>query len=170
MSHINTIETAVDILEILHEKLSKLLSGGDTKAIQKIVISLGHICMKETSTSHLNIALNLIFSLCRSKVGMKNCYLVIVQCASWFLQFLVQWSKSLARCCLWFRCHICLMSAVLGWTGWGYPVCCWGGVIIYMGWCACDSWYHSQNKLYFTFHDFKLSYGRLELIMVKIWL
>ncbi|XP_044479857.1 proteasome adapter and scaffold protein ECM29-like [Mangifera indica] len=60
--------SSVDILEILHEKLSKLLSGGDTKAIQKIVISLGHICAKETSTSHLNIALNLIFSLCRSKV------------------------------------------------------------------------------------------------------
>ncbi|KAJ0102382.1 hypothetical protein Patl1_05580 [Pistacia atlantica] len=59
---------SVDILEILREKLSKLLSGGDTKAIQKIVISLGHICIKETSTSHLNIALNLILSLCRSKV------------------------------------------------------------------------------------------------------
>ncbi|KAJ4724481.1 Proteasome-associated ECM29 [Melia azedarach] len=59
---------SVGILETLQDKLSKLLSGDDTKAIQKIVISLGHICAKETSSSHLNIALNLIFSLCRSKV------------------------------------------------------------------------------------------------------
>ncbi|KAH9741795.1 ARM repeat superfamily protein [Citrus sinensis] len=59
---------SVDILEILHEKLSKLLSGDDTKAIQKIVIALGQICAKETSSLHLNSSLNLIFSLCRSKV------------------------------------------------------------------------------------------------------
>ncbi|KAJ9146595.1 hypothetical protein P3X46_028837 [Hevea brasiliensis] len=59
---------SVEILSLLHEKLSKLLSGDDIKAIQKIVISLGHICVKETSSSHLNIALDLIFSLCRSKV------------------------------------------------------------------------------------------------------
>ncbi|OMP08278.1 Armadillo-like helical [Corchorus olitorius] len=56
------------ILEVLNEKLSKLLSGDDTKAIQKIVISIGHMCVKETSTSHMKIALDLIFSLCRSKV------------------------------------------------------------------------------------------------------
>ncbi|KAH7560788.1 hypothetical protein JRO89_XS10G0102900 [Xanthoceras sorbifolium] len=60
---------SVDILEALHEKLKKLLSGGDNKAIQKIVVSLGHMCAKETSSSHLNIALNLIFSLCRCKVA-----------------------------------------------------------------------------------------------------
>ncbi|KAL9458549.1 hypothetical protein AB3S75_007422 [Citrus x aurantiifolia] len=59
---------SVDILEILHEKLSKLLSGDDTKAIQKIVIALGQICAKETSSLHLSSSLNLIFSLCRSKV------------------------------------------------------------------------------------------------------
>ncbi|XP_024047567.1 proteasome-associated protein ECM29 homolog isoform X4 [Citrus clementina] len=59
---------SVDILEILHEKLSKSLSGDDTKAIQKIVIALGQICAKETSSLHLNSSLNLIFSLCRSKV------------------------------------------------------------------------------------------------------
>ncbi|WCJ20554.1 Proteasome adapter and scaffold protein ECM29 [Euphorbia peplus] len=59
---------AVEILSLLHEKLSKLLSGEDIKAIQKIVISIGHICVKETSPSHLNTALDLIFSLCRSKV------------------------------------------------------------------------------------------------------
>lgn len=58
----------VSILEVLNEKLSKLLSGDDSKAIQKIVISLGHMCVKETSVSQLKIALDLIFSLCRSKV------------------------------------------------------------------------------------------------------
>ncbi|XVF04907.1 hypothetical protein REPUB_Repub05bG0125300 [Reevesia pubescens] len=58
----------VSILEVLNEKLSKLLSGDDNKAIQKVVISLGHICVKETSASHMKIALDLIFSLCRSKV------------------------------------------------------------------------------------------------------
>ncbi|KAK7856729.1 proteasome adapter and scaffold protein ecm29 [Quercus suber] len=58
----------VDILTVLHEKLRKLLSGDDIKAIQKIVISIGHICVKETASSHLNIALDLIFSLSRSKV------------------------------------------------------------------------------------------------------
>ncbi|XP_062082273.1 uncharacterized protein LOC133788708 [Humulus lupulus] len=59
---------SVDILTILHEKLRELLSGEDIKAIQKIVIAIGHICMKETSTSRLNLALDLIYSLCRSKV------------------------------------------------------------------------------------------------------
>ncbi|CAK7330671.1 unnamed protein product [Dovyalis caffra] len=60
--------SSVDILILLSGKLSKLLSGDDTKAIQKIVISLGHICAKETSPSLLSITLDLIFSLCRSKV------------------------------------------------------------------------------------------------------
>ena len=54
---------------MLRVKLSKLLSGDDMKAIQKIVIAIGHICVKETSTSRLNLALDLIISLCRSKVG-----------------------------------------------------------------------------------------------------
>lgn len=56
------------ILIILHDKLSKLILSDDIKAIQKIVISIGHICVKEVSSSHLDMALNLIFSLCRSKV------------------------------------------------------------------------------------------------------
>ncbi|XP_057441454.1 uncharacterized protein LOC130733331 isoform X2 [Lotus japonicus] len=56
------------ILITLNEKLSKLLLGDDIKAIQKSVISIGHICVKETSSTQLDIALNLIFSLCRSKV------------------------------------------------------------------------------------------------------
>ncbi|PIN26135.1 hypothetical protein CDL12_01113 [Handroanthus impetiginosus] len=60
--------TEVSIWTILHEKLSKLLSGDDIKAVQKTVIALGHMSMKESSSSHLNIALDLIFSLCRSKV------------------------------------------------------------------------------------------------------
>lgn len=58
----------VSVLSVLRDKLSKHLAGDDTKAIKKIVISLGHICMKEVSPSSLNIALELIFSLCRSKV------------------------------------------------------------------------------------------------------
>ncbi|KAK6119824.1 hypothetical protein DH2020_046449 [Rehmannia glutinosa] len=60
--------TAVVTWTLLHEKLSKLLSGDDIKAVQKTVIALGHMCVKESSSSHLNIALDLIFSLCRSKV------------------------------------------------------------------------------------------------------
>uniref|UniRef100_A0A2P2M9G4 Proteasome-associated protein ECM29 homolog isoform X1 n=1 Tax=Rhizophora mucronata TaxID=61149 RepID=A0A2P2M9G4_RHIMU len=59
---------SVHVLTYLHAKLSKLLSGDDNKAVQKIVIALGHICAKETSTSHLNTAIDLIFSLSRSKV------------------------------------------------------------------------------------------------------
>ncbi|CAL9127672.1 unnamed protein product [Musa textilis] len=56
------------ILTVLHQKLNKLLSGDDIKSIQKILISLGHISVKETSFEHVNCALDLIFSLCRSKV------------------------------------------------------------------------------------------------------
>ncbi|KAK7276642.1 hypothetical protein RIF29_17785 [Crotalaria pallida] len=56
------------ILVILCDKLSKLLSGDDIKAIPKIVISIGHICVNETSSTQLDVALKLIFSLCRSKV------------------------------------------------------------------------------------------------------
>ncbi|PKI57790.1 hypothetical protein CRG98_021857, partial [Punica granatum] len=57
-----------DIFMVIQEKLKKLLSGDDIKAIQKVVVSLGHICVKETSSSHLNMAIELIFSLCRSRV------------------------------------------------------------------------------------------------------
>ncbi|CAL5425499.1 unnamed protein product [Camellia sinensis] len=56
------------VLSVLHEKLTKLLSNDDIKAIQKIVLSLGHMSVNESSSSNLNIALDLIFSLCRSKV------------------------------------------------------------------------------------------------------
>ncbi|KAL5580309.1 hypothetical protein UlMin_012751 [Ulmus minor] len=63
-----TDSTPVDILTLVREKLSKLLSGDDIKAIQKTVIAIGHLCVKETSASRLNLALDLIFSLCRSKV------------------------------------------------------------------------------------------------------
>ncbi|KAE9606271.1 putative proteasome component Ecm29 [Lupinus albus] len=56
------------VLIILCDKLSKLLSGEDIKAIPKIVISIGHICVNETSSTQLDLALKLIFSLCRSKV------------------------------------------------------------------------------------------------------
>lgn len=62
-------QPAVSTWTLLREKLSKLLSGDDIKAIQKTAIALGHMCVKESSPSHLSIALDLIFSLCRSKVG-----------------------------------------------------------------------------------------------------
>ncbi|KAL6564798.1 hypothetical protein OROMI_016248 [Orobanche minor] len=61
--------TTVATWTLLHDRLSKLLSGDDIKAVQKTVIALGHMCVKESSLSHLNNALDLIFSLCRSKVG-----------------------------------------------------------------------------------------------------
>lgn len=57
------------ILTFLYERLSKLLAGNDIKAIQKIIISLGHISFVERSVEHLNKALDLIFGLCRSKVS-----------------------------------------------------------------------------------------------------
>ncbi|KAF8017205.1 hypothetical protein BT93_H2408 [Corymbia citriodora subsp. variegata] len=60
--------TSADIFMVIQEELRKLLSGDDTKAIQKIAVSLGHVCVKETSSSRLNIAIDLVFSLCRSKV------------------------------------------------------------------------------------------------------
>lgn len=59
---------SVGVLMVLREKLAKMILGDDIKAIQKSVISLGHLCTKETSLSLINIALDLIFSLCRSKV------------------------------------------------------------------------------------------------------
>ncbi|XP_050897841.1 uncharacterized protein LOC127104718 [Lathyrus oleraceus] len=55
------------ILILLYDKLSNFLLSDDGKAIQKIVISIGHICVKESSSFHIDMALNLIFSLCRSK-------------------------------------------------------------------------------------------------------
>uniref|UniRef100_A0A453KC07 DUF3730 domain-containing protein n=1 Tax=Aegilops tauschii subsp. strangulata TaxID=200361 RepID=A0A453KC07_AEGTS len=60
--------SAAGVLTVLHERLTKLLSENDTKAIQKILVSLGHISWNELSFSHLKIALDLIFSLARSKV------------------------------------------------------------------------------------------------------
>ncbi|XP_073008804.1 uncharacterized protein [Typha latifolia] len=59
---------AAGVITILHERLSKLLSGTDIKAIQKIIISLGHISVNEISFPHLKSSLDLIFSLSRSKV------------------------------------------------------------------------------------------------------
>ncbi|KAL4027472.1 hypothetical protein IC575_010638 [Cucumis melo] len=58
----------VDVLTILRDKLSKLLLGDDINAIQKILLSIGHVCFKETSSTCLNVALDLIFHLCRCKV------------------------------------------------------------------------------------------------------
>uniref|UniRef100_A0A0E0F2B9 EF-hand domain-containing protein n=1 Tax=Oryza meridionalis TaxID=40149 RepID=A0A0E0F2B9_9ORYZ len=62
------MEALAALLTILNEKLAKLLSENDTKAIQKILISLGHLSWNELSFAHLNNALDLIFSLSRSKV------------------------------------------------------------------------------------------------------
>ncbi|KAE8684909.1 hypothetical protein F3Y22_tig00111105pilonHSYRG00694 [Hibiscus syriacus] len=63
-----TLTQGVSILEFLNEKISKLLSGDDTKAVQKIIISIGNMCVKETSAFNMKIAFDLIFSLCCSKV------------------------------------------------------------------------------------------------------
>ncbi|XP_039131871.1 LOW QUALITY PROTEIN: proteasome adapter and scaffold protein ECM29-like [Dioscorea cayenensis subsp. rotundata] len=60
---------SVGVVSILNESLRKILSGNDIKAIQKILVSLGHICVKETSYTNLIIALSLVFILYRSKVG-----------------------------------------------------------------------------------------------------
>uniref|UniRef100_A0A1D1XKS2 Proteasome-associated protein ECM29 n=1 Tax=Anthurium amnicola TaxID=1678845 RepID=A0A1D1XKS2_9ARAE len=65
---IATNSSTAGVLEILGKRLSKLLTGDDIKATQKIVISLGHISMKDASFSNLKVALDLIFSLCRTKV------------------------------------------------------------------------------------------------------
>ncbi|KAJ3681025.1 hypothetical protein LUZ60_015514 [Juncus effusus] len=56
------------ILTVLQERLAKLLAGNENKCIQKILVSLGHISFNETSFEHLKSALDLIFSLSRSKV------------------------------------------------------------------------------------------------------
>lgn len=77
MCNIHFVTTG-GILVVLREKLAKLLTGEDIKAVQRIVISLGHISAKETSFSLLNIALDLIFSLCRSKVGYEIHFLHVV--------------------------------------------------------------------------------------------
>lgn len=69
------------MLEVLQEKLSKLLSGDDIKSVQKIALSLGHICSHEMSSSHLKIALDLLFSLSRSKVGL----LATTRCPFYFI-------------------------------------------------------------------------------------
>ncbi|EPS65152.1 hypothetical protein M569_09623, partial [Genlisea aurea] len=57
--------TEESIWTILHGKLIKLLVSDDIKAVQKTVIALGHMCVKESDS---NIAVDLIFSLSRSKV------------------------------------------------------------------------------------------------------
>ncbi|KAG9454895.1 hypothetical protein H6P81_007799 [Aristolochia fimbriata] len=56
------------LLVILRERLAKLLASDDIKVIQRIVISLGHISSKEVILDSLNVALDLVFSLSRSKV------------------------------------------------------------------------------------------------------
>ncbi|KAK3136068.1 hypothetical protein QOZ80_5BG0427580 [Eleusine coracana subsp. coracana] len=65
---INQNSSTVALLDVLHERLSKLLSENDNKVVQKILVSLGHISWNEMSFPHLNHALDLIFSLSRSKV------------------------------------------------------------------------------------------------------
>lgn len=87
--------TAAGVLTILRERLSKLLADNDTKAIQKIVISLGHISFKEKSVAHLNIALDLIFGLCRSKVcGYALAFESSISFSFfYFILFLCVWGK-----------------------------------------------------------------------------
>lgn len=55
----------------LRERLVKFLSGNDSKVVQKIVISIGHMSMNETSSDLLHLALDLIFGLSRCKVVVK---------------------------------------------------------------------------------------------------
>ncbi|KAG0459441.1 hypothetical protein HPP92_022569 [Vanilla planifolia] len=61
-------EVSGGVLPFLNERIRKLLDGEDIKAIQRIVIALGHISVKETLISHLSIALDIIFGLSRTKV------------------------------------------------------------------------------------------------------
>ncbi|KAG8089149.1 hypothetical protein GUJ93_ZPchr0011g27896 [Zizania palustris] len=65
---INRNSSQAALLTVLNERLTKLLSENDTKAVQKILISLGHLSWNELSIAHLNNTLDLIFSLSRSKV------------------------------------------------------------------------------------------------------
>ncbi|TVT99496.1 hypothetical protein EJB05_55165 [Eragrostis curvula] len=64
----NQNSSTAPLLNVLHERLSKLLSENDNKALQKILVSLGHMSWNEMSFPHLSNALDLIFSLSRSKV------------------------------------------------------------------------------------------------------
>ncbi|KAL3530047.1 hypothetical protein ACH5RR_009369 [Cinchona calisaya] len=59
--------SSVAVLTLLQGTLSKLLFRDDVKAIQRIVIALGHMCVKESSSLFLDVTLDLIFSLSRSK-------------------------------------------------------------------------------------------------------
>lgn len=92
------------VLMFLREKLAKLLSSDDVKAIQKILISLGHICMKETSTSHLDIALDLIFSLCRSKVS--RVIYIFISCLFIFFLVTKETSISLVKPLIYCNCIV----------------------------------------------------------------
>lgn len=71
--------TVAGVLIILKERLAKLLSGNEIKCIQKILVSLGHICFNETSFPHLQSALDLIFGISRSKVGQSVVWLMPFQ-------------------------------------------------------------------------------------------
>nr|GEZ22986.1 proteasome-associated protein ECM29 homolog isoform X2 [Tanacetum cinerariifolium] len=57
-----------DVLTFLPEKFCKILSGDDTKAVQRVVLPLGYMCVKESSSFIITDALNLIFSLGRCEV------------------------------------------------------------------------------------------------------
>lgn len=59
---------AVTVINLLRETLSKLLFRDDIKAIQRTVVALGHMCVKEASSLFLDVAVDLIFSLSHSKV------------------------------------------------------------------------------------------------------
>ena len=74
---------AANVLTLLHGTLSKLLFREEIKAIQRIVIALGHMSVKETSSSFLTTTLDLIFSLCRSKVG------ILIEIFSSFLKIIL---------------------------------------------------------------------------------
>jgi proteasome component ECM29 len=52
----------------LIERMKELLGSNDTKVVQKVVIAFGHICHGDTSPRLMDMALDSLFSLSRSKV------------------------------------------------------------------------------------------------------
>lgn len=52
----------------LFERMKELLGSNDIKVVQKVVIAFGHICHGDTSLRLMDMALDALFSLSRSKV------------------------------------------------------------------------------------------------------
>ncbi|GLJ38855.1 hypothetical protein SUGI_0791890 [Cryptomeria japonica] len=63
-----TAEPEDSSLSSLIVRLKELLTSDDNKVVQKVAIALGHICIGDTSPSLMDMVLDLVFSLSRSKV------------------------------------------------------------------------------------------------------